>query len=179
MMATGSQSASNRRQIGPVGTTARVALGLVLLVFGMLGGKIILSHGGLHLEWDWAALFLGLVGFPALVLVLQRVRLSRSPSRLEQTGPLPTTLNILIFALLVSTASIQPIAFVGYAAFVFYGASMLLAAARGYGGCEVLAVSNWLLRRDDQVGCLVLSPLDNFEKQNQQSSAPSERGPVK
>jgi hypothetical protein len=29
---------------------------------------------------------------------------------------------------------------------------MLLAAARGYAGCEVLAVSNWLLHRDDQVG---------------------------
>jgi broad specificity phosphatase PhoE len=28
-------------------------------------------------------------------------------------------------------------------------ASMLLAAARGYACCEVLAVSNWMLRRDD------------------------------
>jgi hypothetical protein len=41
---------------------------------------------------------------------------------------------------------------------------MLLAAARGYVGCEVLAMSNWLLRRDDQVGCLVFGPIDRLER---------------
>ncbi|MGH7862504.1 MAG: hypothetical protein ACREOS_09730, partial [Candidatus Dormibacteraceae bacterium] len=55
-------------------------------------------------------------------------------------------------------------AFTSGAALVFYGASMLLAAARGYSGCEVLAVSNWVLRRDDQVGCMVLSPIDRLEQ---------------
>ena len=50
------------------------------------------------------------------------------------------------------------------AAFLSYGASLLLAAVHGYAGCEVLAVSNWLLRRDDQVGCLVLSPIDQLER---------------
>jgi hypothetical protein len=38
-----------------------------------------------------------------------------------------------------------------------------LAALRGYGGCEVLAISNWVLGRDDQVSCFVLSPVDNME----------------
>jgi hypothetical protein len=37
---------------------------------------------------------------------------------------------------------------------------MLLAAARGAAGCEVLAVSNWLLRRGDQIGCAVFGPID-------------------
>jgi hypothetical protein len=41
---------------------------------------------------------------------------------------------------------------------------MLLAALRGDGGCEVLAVSNWLLRRDDQVGCMVFWPVDQLER---------------
>jgi hypothetical protein len=45
---------------------------------------------------------------------------------------------------------------------------MLLAALRGYAGCEVLAISNWLLRRDDQVGCLVLSPIDELERRRRQ-----------
>jgi hypothetical protein len=49
------------------------------------------------------------------------------------------------------------------AADLFYGTSMLLAALRGYAGCEVLAVSNWLLRRDDQVGCAIFSPIDAVE----------------
>ncbi|HEV3400524.1 MAG TPA: hypothetical protein VG078_01785 [Acidimicrobiales bacterium] len=37
---------------------------------------------------------------------------------------------------------------------------MLVAAARGFAGCEVLAFSNWVLARDDQVGCLVFAPVD-------------------
>jgi hypothetical protein len=57
------------------------------------------------------------------------------------------------------------LSFTSDATLIFYGASMLLAAARGYGGCEVLAVSNWVLRRDDQVGCLVFSPLDYMGRQ--------------
>jgi len=36
----------------------------------------------------------------------------------------------------------------------------LLAAARGYAGCEVLTVSNWLPHRDDQVGCVLFTPVD-------------------
>ncbi|MFL6272831.1 MAG: hypothetical protein ACJ75A_22355 [Actinomycetes bacterium] len=42
---------------------------------------------------------------------------------------------------------------------------MWLAAARGYAGCEVLAVSNWLLRRDDQIGCAVFWPIERLERQ--------------
>ena len=75
-----------------------------------------------------------------------------------------TALNIVIFIALVSTPLFAPqLSPVGYAAFVFYGASMLLAAVRGYAGCEVLAISNWILARDDQVGCLVLGPVDYAE----------------
>lgn len=47
-------------------------------------------------------------------------------------------------------------------AVVFPG--VLLAALRGYAGCEVLAVSNWLLRRADQVGCVVFAPVDLAER---------------
>jgi hypothetical protein len=172
-------TALNRRQIGPAGTAARIGLGFGLLVFGALGGRIVLIQGRPQLEWDWAALALGLVGFPAVLLVLQLIRMNRNSSRLEETGPLPTTLNILVFAVLVGIASVPAIAFIGFAAFVFYGASMLLAAARGYGGCEVLAASNWLLRRDDQVGCLVLSPLDNLEKRYGPGSGSTGPGPAK
>lgn len=46
---------------------------------------------------------------------------------------------------------------------MWLGVSMLLAAWRGYAGCESLAVSNWILRRDDQVGCVVFWPLDTVE----------------
>jgi hypothetical protein len=49
------------------------------------------------------------------------------------------------------------------AALLFYGASMWLASVRGYAGCEVLAASNWLLGRDDQVGCALFWPVDQLE----------------
>jgi hypothetical protein len=75
-----------------------------------------------------------------------------------------TAINIIVFLALVLTPLYAPLlACTSVAALVFYGASMLLAALRGYGGCEVLAVSNWILGRDDQIGCLVLSPIDSAE----------------
>jgi hypothetical protein len=43
---------------------------------------------------------------------------------------------------------------------------MLLAAGRGYAACEVLAASNWVLGRDDQVGCLLFWPIDHAERQD-------------
>ena len=108
---------------------------------------------------------LGLVVLPAALLGWQWLRSRRAHNRFEATGPLPTTLNMLIlFGLLLTPWYAPPLSFTSGAAFLFYGASMLLAAVRGYGGCEVLAVSNWLLRRDDQVGCLVLSPIDQLER---------------
>jgi hypothetical protein len=38
---------------------------------------------------------------------------------------------------------------------------MVLAALRGYAGCEMLALSNWLLRRYDQIACAVFMPIDS------------------
>ncbi|HEV2477185.1 MAG TPA: hypothetical protein VGX22_11635, partial [Candidatus Dormibacteraeota bacterium] len=86
------------------------------------------------------------------------------PSRFQETGPLGTAINMIVFLTLFLTPwYFRPLSFTSDAALVFYGASMWLAAIRGYGGCEVLAISNWLLRRDDQVGCFVLSPVDYLE----------------
>ena len=73
------------------------------------------------------------------------------------TGALGFCANIAFGALLFSFDATRELST------VFYGASLLLAAARGYAGCEVLAFSNFLLRRNDQVGCVVFSPLDQVE----------------
>ena len=159
----------SRRQIGPIGTTARVVIGAPLFVFGALGGKFIFIHGHPQLGLNAAALIIGLIAFPVVLFAWQWARFRRDPSRLEATGPVATTVNILAFAVLIGISYVPAISYIGYAAFVFYGASMLLAAVRGYAGCEVLAVSNWLLRRDDQIGCLVLSPIDQLERRYRQS----------
>jgi EmrB/QacA subfamily drug resistance transporter len=73
--------------------------------------------------------------------------------------------NIAVVAALYGTPWYAPaLSVTSDAALLLYGTSMLLPAARGYGGCEVLAISNWLLHRDDQIGCLVFSPIDRLER---------------
>lgn len=164
---------SGRRQIGAIGTTARVVLGLVLLAGGVLGGKLTIVNGQVRSGFSPLSVALGLVALPAVLLAWQWLRGRRAPARFQATGPLATALNMLIFFALVLTPwYAQPFSFTSGAALVFYGASMLIAAVRGYGGCEVLAVSNWVLRRDDQIGCMVLSPIDHLERAGAVSSKP-------
>jgi hypothetical protein len=144
-----SPPAIRRRKIGPVGTTARIVVGALLV------GSVAQGHlaRGFHPS-AWA---LGLVGFPAVLVGLQWLRARRAPTRLEATGPVGHALNLAVFLVLYLAEPTSD------AALLYYGASMWLAAARGYAGCEVLAVSNWLLRRDDQVGCAVFWPVDRLE----------------
>jgi hypothetical protein len=44
------------------------------------------------------------------------------------------------------------------AASLVYRSAMLLADARGYAGCEMFAVSYWVRRRDDRLGCPFFLP---------------------
>jgi hypothetical protein len=156
---------ARRRQIGTIGTVARVLIGLLMVLYGLTGGRIEVMHGNVQTGFDPLAVGTGVVAFPALLLAWQWIRARTNKTRYEATGPLATTINIAVFIALVLTPRYAPpLSFTSNAALIFYGASMLLAAARGYGGCEVLAISNWILRRDDQIGCLVLSPIDDYER---------------
>jgi hypothetical protein len=84
-----------------------------------------------------------------------RLRFTKRP--LSQTSHFATCLNCAAVIGLLTASPTRD------ATLVFLGGSMLLAAGRGYGGCESLAISNWLLRRDDRVGCLLFSPVDRME----------------
>lgn len=131
------------RAIGPWGTFGRLVLGIGFLYLAWVVG----------LSW-WEAL-LGAFAFPAILVLGQGFRLLFTSAPIRANGPLGYCLNFGIGTVLFMLAP--------SAAFTFYGLSLLLAAARGYAGCEILAVSNWLLRRDDQVGCVVFSPIDAVE----------------
>jgi hypothetical protein len=145
------------RAIGTVGTVARVVVGVFLL------GTVVAGEAtrGFHP----AAWLLALVGFPAVLLTVTSLRARHSRGGIRATGPVGHLLNAAVFAALYTTVWYAPaIGFTSDAALIFYGASMLLAAARGYAGCEVMALSNWLLRRDDQVGCVLFAPVDQLER---------------
>ena len=151
---------STHRAIGPVGTAGRVILGLALL------GVAVVSPEGGALTWPEAVL--GLIAIPAVLVAWQLIRLQWTTERLNATGPVGFTVNFVVGAALFANPLTRD------ATFLFAGASLLLAAARGYAGCEVLAVSNWLLRREDHVGCVVFSPLDAIE--SHAGSGPSKPG---
>jgi hypothetical protein len=153
--ATGRQS---RRRIGAMGTAARALVGGVLL------GSVVQGQflDGPFRPTSWV---LGLVGLPSVLLGWQWWRARHGGPRLAATGPVAHSLSIAVLLALYLTPWYAPaLRVTSDAALLFYGTSMLLAALRGDAGCEVLAVSNWLLCRDDQVGCMVFSPIDELEQ---------------
>lgn len=144
------------RSIGPIGNASRILVGLILLSTGLFYAASARSA--------WWQLALALVGFP-LALTVAQLGLSRSGRRLDATGSLASCINCAAIVILLIAWPTRN------ATLIFLGASLLLAAARGYGGCESLAVSNWLLNRNDQVGCLVFSPIDALEARRQAARA--------
>jgi hypothetical protein len=158
MAATGvDQRSQTQRHIGIIGTLARIVLGLVLVESVVRGH---LTSGFRPAAWA-----LGLVGLPLLLLAVHWAVARGSPTRIQATGPVGHAINVAVFLALYLTPWYVPaVKFTSDAALLFYGGSMLLAAMRGYAGCEVLAASNWLLRRDDQVGCVLFWPIDAVER---------------
>ena len=119
-------------------------------------------------EPSWRDALLGLLIAPGVILGLAVVRARRSKAPLRATGPLGYLVNAAI-----AIAAFALPATAG-AAFLFYGASMLLAAARSQGGCEVTVVPNVLLGRDDQVGCALFAPVDHAEQSVATGGSPNE-----
>ena len=145
------------RRIGVLGTLARVLVGTMMV------GSVLLGH--VTGNFDPAPFVLGLVVFPTSALGWQWWRARRNPARVMATGPWWHAVTVLVFLALYLTTWYAPaLSALSDAALLFYGGSMLAAAARGYAGCVVLAVSNWVLHRDDQVGCLFFAPVDLAER---------------
>lgn len=96
---------------------------------------------------------IGLIVFPVATLAWVSLRAGSPPLRLYGTGGHCWTIAVAIAAFIV-----LPVA-----TLLFFGATQVLAAIRGYAGCELFAVSNWLLGRDDQIACMVHTPIDAIE----------------
>ena len=150
-------SPGRTRRIGVLGTLARVLVGTIMV------SSVILGHPTGNL--DPAPFVLGLLVFPAMVLAWQWWRARRNETRVVANVPLEHAVTVVVFFGLYLTTWYAPaLSALSDSALLFYGGSMLVATARGYAGCEVLAVSNWVLHRDDQVGCLFFEPVDLAER---------------
>jgi hypothetical protein len=139
-----------KRRIGPAGTALRVIVAAAL---------VYLAGAADDLSWsvEWYDLALGLITLPALTVILGVTARHYARRPLRFTGPAGHALNCVVIVALV----VNP--YTGAAAALFYAATLLLAAWRGQPGCEVTVVSNWLLRRDDQIGCPLFGPIDAAE----------------
>ncbi|HET7465566.1 MAG TPA: hypothetical protein VFL29_02765 [Candidatus Dormibacteraeota bacterium] len=129
---------------------ARAMVGIAFLYLGVVGLPPV------HLL-PWWQVLIGLVAAPVLIAAAQLVRTAFARDRLEATGPLAAAINFAVFMALIIPEPTRG------ATLVFLGASMLFAALRGASGCEVVAISNWLLSRDDQIGCPLFWPVDIWE----------------
>ncbi len=158
---------SEERDIGPFGTATRVVGGLI-----SIGLTIALSGVG---WWDLGAAFvvLPLTATAASVLVTWSYE-RFAPDALARrraicSGP-ACSLTLMVVAAAIGLSSLTPVSM--GALWIWIGASLLLAAARGYGGCEVLAFPNALTGRRDQIGCIVYTPIDAAETRRSRYARP-------
>jgi hypothetical protein len=138
------------RRIGPLATAVRivVAVGLVYLAG---------AADGLPWNVDGYDILGGLILLPAITIILGLVARRHAAKPIRFTGPAGHAVNCAVIVALVANP------YTGGAATLFYATTILAAAWRGQPGCEITVLSNWMLRRDDQVGCPVFAPIDAFE----------------
>lgn len=159
--------ASGRRDIGPLGTASRVLVGLVAIA-------VPIALAGI----SWLELALALLALPllatAVAALIGAAYGGLAADSLERCGGTCSGAACwLIAVVVVAVAGLSAVAPIsgGLVFSVWLGASMLLAAARGYGGCEVLAAHNLITGRRDQVGCVLFTPVDRAEARRRRSRA--------
>jgi hypothetical protein len=133
------------RQIGPIGSAVRVVLGLALLVLAVFR------------RVEPYEILLGLVVFPTVMVVIGLVGQRLLGHSVRFTSSAGIALNCGVIILLFATP------YTTGAAALFYGVSLIVAAARGAPHCEATVLSNLILGHDDQIGCPTLTPIDSFE----------------
>ena len=141
------------REIGPVGTAGRVVGGLVAIAV-----PVALSGIG---WWDVAG---ALVVLPLLALAAGALMtaVSRHSGGLSPAPVRSALVLVLVIALGIALTFVTPIDG-SVAIWCFVGVSLLVAAWRGYAGCEVLAIPRAMSRRVDPIGCVLYSPVDGAD----------------
>lgn len=141
------------RGIGPWGTAARlVAAGLVFAdALAVPHDHPVLSLPGAGVLW-WNAL-LGLVLIPAAATLALRLRGLSAPPLAAGLGT-----ELILAVAYMAAVQVLPVTLL-----LALGASFVVQIVRGDGGCELLAIPNWLLHRHDRLFCLIFTVPDNLE----------------
>jgi hypothetical protein len=142
------------RTIGPWGTGVRAVAGVAGIAWA-----VAVPHERPWLELpgassDLVGLLVGLVVAPR-VLTLAILARGRNAPRLH-LGHAAASLVTLLAVLLAQ--------FYPAAVLITISAPLLLLAIVGRNGCELLAVPNLVLRRNDYLFCLPFSPIDVWER---------------
>ncbi len=143
-------STDDRLQAGIIGRTLRLMLAGLLLWMTYIAMR--LDDQAFNLKV--AAVFTGLTAFyAALHFIVNRYlpRLNRWYGAVLAVAPV-----IVVFAVGGPLGRVASVAFVG--------ASLLLQAVRGDGGCEVMAIPSLLFRKHTHLVCILFSPIDWIEK---------------
>lgn len=146
--------ASRWRTIGPWGTTIRAVAGVAGIAWAVVVPH---EHPWLDLPGansDTIGLLVGLAVAPAIFTLAVRTRGRNAPRIHLGHGA----------ACFVTAVAIVLAQFYPAAVLVTIAAPLLLQAAVGRGGCELLAVPNLLLRRNDYLFCLPFTPIDAWER---------------
>jgi hypothetical protein len=146
------------RDIGPIGTVSRAVGGLIAIA-------VPIALSGLS-WWDVGA---ALVALPLITMALSALVTAGyerfAPESLARrhsicSGP-ACVLVAGVVGVAIALSIVSPVNEV--AIWSFFGVSMLVAALRGYAGCEVLAIPNAITGRRDQIGCVLYTPIDAAE----------------
>ena len=141
-----------RRDIGRIGTLARVVGGAILIAVPIAG------HG--ISWWDAAGAMIALPVIAFTVVAALRMRQPRGAAGASLRGQGMVAIALVI-AIATALTFITPVD--QGAIWTFLGVSMLLAALRGYAGCELLAIPNALIGRRDRLDCFIYTPIDTAD----------------
>lgn len=174
--AASASTTASPRQIGPIGTVSRIVAGLLLLAFPVV------THGiG---AWDVAA---ALIAFPLIASALHSLISAaydrylagwitrRTTARSTRAWLINLSVLGLIIAIATGMTFVTPVD--AGAIWLFFGASLLIVAARGDAGCEVLAFVNAIAGHRDTTGCVAFAPVDSLEAKLTRNASPRVAGP--
>jgi hypothetical protein len=169
------------RRIGRVGTISRVIVALGLLFLALTNGGALIglrrtgpatyhltfTSGGLSWHLTWYDAVLGLIVFPALMVVIGLAARRFPGPGIHFTGPLGVAINTAVIVALLANP------YTAGAAELFYGITLVVAAWRAQPGCEATVLSNLILGRDDQIGCPAFTPIDALEARHRPGQRPA------